>query len=92
MAPAKSKSVNKKKVLVPPSKTLLDCSFKQLSAPRRVLSILSPIEEKYHDPNPYFIKNGGLALKFTDETGKVSFIPSTGCDKLDRSGRWVGPG
>ena len=91
MPPVKRKAASKKQV-APPSKTLLDCSFKQLSAPRRVLPVPDPVEEKYHDPNPYFIKNGGLALKYTDETGKSVFIPSTGCDIIDRNGMWVGPG
>jgi len=90
MAPAKKKATGKQ--IVPPSKTLLDCSFKQISAPRRLIPAPDPEEYRYYDPNPYYIKNGGLALRFTDDTGKVVFIPSTGCDIVDESGNWVGPG
>ena len=92
MAPPKKKAAVKKKV-IPPSKTLLDCSFKQLSTPRpTLLPTPGPEEYRYYDPNPYYIKNGGIALRFTDDTGKVVFIPSTGCDAIDKYGNWIGPG
>ena len=91
MAPPKKKAAAKKQI-APPSKTLLDCSFKQISAPRRFMPAPAPEEYRYYDPNPYYIKNGGLALRFTDDTGKAVFIPSTGCDAIDKYGNWMGPG